>query len=98
MINKIISKPFHYYLKRKRFFFGHLECTPEIGYEEMSYIYRNNILLHRISGKEIPYLHFLFFKKNMYRDKYLWKEDAELNTKYLDFQKDIFIDASGIHN
>lgn len=97
-IDKAISMPVHFYLKKKGLLFTHLNCSPEIGVSNMRFVYDNHIIKDRTSGKELPYLHFLFFKKNMYREKYLWKDNATINTDKLDFSKPVYIDEKGIYN
>lgn len=95
----MISLPILLFL---RFFKGQyykeFNSTPEIGVHNMSYVYNRGKIFSLPNNKEIPYLHFLFYKKNKYRSLFLWDELTKVDTDELDYNKMIFIDESGIHN
>ena len=97
-IDKVLSWPVHFVLRKRRLLFNHFDCSPEIGHSNMSFIYTNHKVFDRTTGKELPYLHFLFFKKNKYRDKYLWTDETKLNTEELDYSRKVYIDEKGIYN
>lgn len=62
------------------------------------YQYKNGTILDS-QNYEIPYLHFLFFKKTKFLPNYndYWKEGF-YNSNSIDFSKSIIIDAKGIRN
>lgn len=98
IIDKILAYPVHLLLRKKRLSFGFYDCTPEIGYSKMEFVYQNHTVIERDTGKELPYLHFLFFKKNLYRKDYLWTDASLLSTDYVRFDIPVYIDKHGIYN
>lgn len=98
-INDVLAWPIQHFSKLfRRQYYQELNATPEIGVHSMSYIYREGKLSSLSDNKEIPYLHFLFFKKNMYRASYLWDDTTPLDTSNLKYDHNVFIDETGIHN
>lgn len=84
--------------RTKKAYFHEYGCTPEIGSSAMSFTYHEGKIFDNSEDRELPYLHFLFFKKNLYRKEYLWGDNASLSSDTLDFDRDIVIDVNGINN
>lgn len=84
-------------LLRKQYY-KEMNATPEIGVHGMKYIYQDGKVRSLYESNELPYLHFLFFKKNRYRDTHLWNEETPLDTTALRFELSVRIDETGIHN
>lgn len=98
-INDVLSYPFHLFAQYyQKVLLRELNCTPEIGVHEMEYVYKNGKVFSKTTGKELLYLHFLFFKKNRYRDVYLWDDSSRLDTQDLLLDQPIIIDKKGIYN
>lgn len=97
-IDIVIAKPIHFIMRKKRMLFQFCNCSPEIGESKMSYVYVNHSIYENSCNRDIPYLHFLFFKKNIYRKTYLWDENARLNTDNINYDMPVYIDKTGIHN
>ena len=95
----LLSLPILLFLRFfKSQYYKEFNSTPEIGVHNMSYVYNRGKIFSLPDNKEIPYLHFLFYKKNKYRSLFLWDELTKVDTDELDYNKMIFIDESGIHN
>lgn len=98
-INDMMSRPIWTLLaKRKRQLYKELNASPEMGLSDMDYVWEKGHVYERRTGEEIVYLHFLFFKKNIYRKLYLWNNNTKINTAGLDFTRPVFINENGIYN
>jgi hypothetical protein len=93
----IIQYIFKY--RKKHLYFKEMYSTPEIfkGHP-MRYIYNNGEIIDIDRRNEIMYLHFLFFKKNLYRKKYLWDDNTSFEVNIEDLSENpMIIDKEGFH-
>ena len=96
--NRLMSIPVHWLLRRRKMLFCNLGCSPEPTTSKMDFIYKNHSIYDNETGRELLYLHFLFFKKNLYRKNFLWTESTALSTDEMNLTKPIIIDKDGIRS
>jgi hypothetical protein len=91
-----------------RMYFKEQYTTPKKNFRNtMRYIYNQDGIFDEYAGnREIPYLHFLFFKKKEFRDKFLQPSYFLKNNRFMSFDKniitlldknDLLIDSNGFH-
>lgn len=98
-VNDFISRPIIKYLAtKKKQLYKETNSSPEAGVSSMSYIFKDGHIYDTINKEETPYLHFLFFKKNMYRKTFLWDDTANIDTSGLNLKEPVLIDKRGINN
>ncbi len=72
--------------RKRKMLFVEMDTTPSlIKGIEVDYLYNNNGAIVNVkSGNELPYLHFLFFKKNLYSINFLWDDNTTFDLAILE--------------
>ena len=88
--------------RKRKLFFKERHTTPILGddgltfkYDTDLWFYKDGKIINSKTGKENIYLHFMIYKKNSFRNDYLWKENFYHISSCYNFNNGIKISKTG---